>query len=86
VFVKIPGKVNLKEGKLISEISVQGHLAPFFLSHSKAEYHGKEQVVEQSCLPHGNWEAERERGRDECQISPSKAYLMIYFLQQGPTF
>jgi hypothetical protein len=49
-------------GIIVSDVSVCGQLAPLFLDCGEAEFHGRKQVVEQSCSPCGSQEADRERG------------------------
>jgi hypothetical protein len=49
-------------GLIVSDVSVPDHLAPMFLDYGEVEHHGRKQVVEQSCSPHGNQEADRGRG------------------------
>jgi hypothetical protein len=70
---------------MVSEFSVHGWLAPLLLGHGKAEYHGGEYMVEQSCSPCGAWETDRKREERERKkkrereprdtLYPSKARL-----------
>jgi hypothetical protein len=47
---------------IVSDVAICDHLAPLCLDSDEAEHHGRKQVVEQSCLPHGNQEADRGQG------------------------
>jgi hypothetical protein len=53
---------------MVSEVLVHGHLASSLWIYGKAEHHGREYMVEQSCSPHGSQKAKKkpeERARDK---------------------
>jgi hypothetical protein len=88
---------QLKRGKtyfgLVSEVSVYGQLVSLFQAYYEAEYHGREQLIEQSCSSHGGQEAERERetpappnpfwGHD---LNNMKLSTSLHLLQASTTF
>jgi hypothetical protein len=46
---------------MVLEVSVHTHLTPLLWAFDRAEYHGRDCMVEQSCSSHDGQEAEKER-------------------------
>jgi hypothetical protein len=64
------------------EVSGHGHLAPLLWTWGEEEHHDGENVVEQSCSPHGG----QEEGVGEGQDTFQRHDPATYFFQPGPTF
>jgi hypothetical protein len=79
---KIPETTNLKEGKvyfsfIVSEVSVPGHLTPFFRACGETEYHRVGHMVEQNFLLQDSPKGEREREKEKRGHIPNMAFTYM---------